>query len=112
MMLTIGIRNAFFTANVATTQEVLVDGHVQYLRNNETGMFSFQHNISVRNTENNKVTGSGRDTDRETIDEAVTQEDNDKKRKFNLKLWTPIAVVLAILIVLSIKLMVDMHERQ
>lgn len=112
LLVSINIRDVFFDANLAKSEQVLVvDGQVRYSRKHESieDIFSFQLDISIKNTEQVVKVVNNDQEQQETEDEA-TDEDKKKKRKFNLRLWTPIAVVLAALILLSVKLVFDMRN--
>ena len=114
LLVNINIRPVFFDANVARTEEVLVSCQVRYSRTfseNKTSIFSFQYPVPVKNTEQVvKVVNNNQD-DQDDVTKA-TKEEQDKRKKFNLRLWTPIAVVLALLIVLAVKLVADLHYEQ
>lgn len=113
LLVNINIRNAFFDEHLANTDQVHVDGQVRYSRTSgsspEEGIYSFQLGIPVKNTDKViKIVDNGQQ-DQDSIDEEAAEE-VEKKRKFNIRLWTPIAVVLALLVLLSIKLVADFRE--
>lgn len=113
LLINIDIRPVFFDANVARSEEILVSCQVWYSRNsleNVTSIFSFQYPIPVKNTEQVVKVANNNQDDQDAIAKATKEE--QEKRKFNLRLWAPIAVVLALLIILAIKLMADLHYEQ
>lgn len=129
ILVVIDIRAVFFDKDLASSEEVQVDGTVIYNRTtsssemnseeegdskkvSEQGVFSFQHVVAIKNTDNvNRVSNRDQDTNGLSNDASAAQEERQKKKKkFNLKLWTPIAVVLTILIALVVKLFVDMRR--
>lgn len=115
LLVNINIRAQFFDANVANSEEVLVDGQVKYSRTSEAidadSVYVFQLSLPIKNTQKAVKVVNNEQDDQEAIAKA-TKEEQEKRRKFNLRLWTPIAVVLALLIMLAIKLVVDLRSEQ
>jgi len=112
LLIDVAIRNEFFDPDLEKSEEVLVDGQVWYSRtfasDDEEAVYAFQLNIPIKNTAKVVDRISNKQGDQTLSDQAA--EEREKKRKFNLRLWTPIAVVLALLIGLTVKLVADFRN--
>ena len=113
LLISINIRDEFFDENLATPTEMLVEGQVRYNRkvgNTDEAIFSFQLGIPIKNTpiRVDKVVDIDQDSHETDVKEAEAEK--AKKKTFNVRLWTPIAVLLVLLVLLSIKLVVDLKN--